>query len=157
MATLENPGDRPVVTTMSLTDAFRVRIGSIFKEVALSSLKLILAGGTPSIAAGAGAGTGASVTLDANATDMSGCVTIVTGTTPTGANADIFTVTFSTPFATTPHVMFSPGNENAAALGGTQRSFIDAASLSTSSFKMISATSAIVASRTYIFFYQVSL
>lgn len=70
----------------------------------------------PGIAAGAGAGSSPTVTVVG--TDQSGLITVVTGTTPTGLNAVIATITYSTTYPTTTYVSLTPANATAALISG---------------------------------------
>jgi hypothetical protein len=74
-----------------------------------------IGGGTaPTVAAGAGAGTSPTVSIAGHDTDFS--ITLTTGTTPTGTNAVIATVTFGTAYASAPYPQLSALNANASGL-----------------------------------------
>jgi hypothetical protein len=105
-------------------------------------------GPTPGIAAGAGAGTGPSVSV--TGTDSAGEISVTTGTTPT-AGATVFTVTFNKPFATTPYVVFSRSNANAALLNGTTMVFVTP---STTTFIFTAGSAALTASTQYKWSYH---
>lgn len=102
---------------------------------------------TPTATPGTGAGTGGTVTAVGNDTDMQ--VTIVTGTTPTGSNAIIGTITYNKTFTSTPHPTFSPANATADTLSGATGVFMDGAS--TSTFTISSGATGLLASTTYKF------
>jgi hypothetical protein len=80
--------------------------------------KVFHLGGTlvsaPTLTAGTGAGTSPTITI--TGTDVAGVLNITTGTSPTGSNATIVTVTFNVAFGTAPYVVFSPINSVSAAL-----------------------------------------
>jgi hypothetical protein len=74
----------------------------------------IIGGGTPTIAAGTGAGTGPTISI--TGTDRAGVISLTAGTSPAGTLATIFTVTFSTAFATAPPVVIClPANQSVSA------------------------------------------
>jgi hypothetical protein len=104
------------------------------------------------IAAGPGAGTGAAVSLTGN--EISGAIYLNTGTTPT-ASATVLTVTFSHALPATPcNVLLTPANGAAAALTGAGQVWADASLLTTGGFGVFAGT-ALVASRSYVWFYRV--
>ena len=76
----------------------------------------------PTIAAGAQIGTSGSpsVALDTNATDRSGKITIVTGSTP-GTAGVIATVTFGTAHLKSSYVFLSPADSATSGLWATQK------------------------------------
>lgn len=107
-------------------------------------------GTAPTIVTNAGAGSStATVTLDANASDAAMTITLATGTLPTGS-ATVFTCTYNTAYATKPHVMAYPGNNNAAALNGVTMVFDDSANDTASAFTFKSGGTGLTASTTYI-------
>lgn len=108
-------------------------------------------GTAPTKAAGTCLGGTQTVTLDANATDVAGYITL--GSTATGtASATCATVTFNTTYATAPHCHLDPANASAVALTGAGQLFIDSASVSTSAFVIKNGGTALP-SGTYIFYY----
>jgi len=106
----------------------------------------------PSIAAGAGAGTGPTVVVT-NATDMSGIVDVTTGTTPTGTNSTIATITFNKSFASAPNIQLTPNNANAAGLAAALTMVY--VTSTTTTFVVTSGTTALTASTQYKWFYSV--
>jgi hypothetical protein len=113
-------------------------------------------GGTfnnPTIAAGTGAGTSPTLTLDSHATDVSGTINVTTGTSPTGSNATVATITFFAGFGSAPHVVLSPHNAAAAALSGTSQVF--GGGETTTAFTVISGSTALAASTAYQWNYHV--
>lgn len=90
---------------------------------ALGVVHVFGASGTPVMTPGAGAGTGGTVT-PINAFDSDFGLSVLTGTSPTGSNATIATVTFSLSYPlTAPHCTFSATNSNAAALNAAAQPF----------------------------------
>jgi hypothetical protein len=110
------------------------------------------AGTAPTKAAGACIGGTQTVTLDANAKDASGNITL-TGTATGTASAICVTVTFNAAYATAPHCTINPANAAAAALGTTAALFVDSASTTTSVFVIKVGSTALVAG-TYIYTYD---
>jgi hypothetical protein len=113
----------------------------------------------PGIAAGAGAGTTPTVTMGTNSNDISGVINITTGTTPTGTNAIVATITFNTAYVTAPFVTLTPANRNAQALTGSTAVLVPAPGqtngTTTTTFIIESGTTALTASTAYIWNYQV--
>lgn len=78
---------------------------------AVSVTKLVGSSTAPTIARGSGLGTGASTVVSVtNATDLSGIIGVVTGTTALGTSTTLATVTFNTPYTTAPNVVIYPAN-----------------------------------------------
>jgi len=110
-------------------------------------------GGTaPTKAAGACIGGTQTVTLDANASDAAGTITM-TGTATGTASSTCATVTFNTAYATAPHCQIAPANAAAAALSGAASLYVDSASTTTSVFVIKSGATALVAG-TYLYTYD---
>lgn len=113
----------------------------------------------PSIAAGVGAGTTPTVSLGTNSNDIAGIINITTGTTPTGSNAIVATITFNTAYVTAPFVTLTPANRNAQALTGSTVVLVPAAGqtngTTTTAFIIESGATALSASTAYIWYYQV--
>jgi hypothetical protein len=113
----------------------------------------------PGIAAGVGAGTTPTVTMGTNSNDISGIINITTGTTPTGTNAIVATITFNTAYVTAPFVTLTPANRNAQALTGANAVLVPAAGqtngVTTAAFIIESGPTALNASTPYIFYYHV--
>jgi len=118
-----------------------------------------LAGNTssPSIAAGTGAGTGPTVSV--SGTDLAGTVTVTTGTAPSGANAIIATITFNAAYGSAPRVMLTAANRNANGLVGLNQILVPASGqtngVTTTTFVIEANTTALAASTTYLWTYQV--
>ncbi len=99
----------------------------------------------PTFASGTGAGT--SPTISVTGTDLALKLNVTTGTAPTGSNAVIATVTFSTAYASAPICLFSPGNAAAALLSGVTNPFITSTA---TTVVLNSGSSALSASSAYI-------
>lgn len=108
-------------------------------------------GGTASsVTAGIGSGAGGVASLDANANDVSGTLTVATGSNPT-VSAVICTVTFGTSKNTPPHIVISPANAAAADLAK-----LPYTSATTTNFSFNSgATATLAPSTTYSWNYVV--
>lgn len=105
---------------------------------------------TATIAAGPGAGTGPTISIAGG--DLAGTVTLTTGTIPT-LSALVFTITFSSAFATAPKgVIFYQANVNAGALSGIGNIF--AGSTTTTATATVGAT-ALAPATQYIWNYVV--
>lgn len=106
----------------------------------------------PTVVAGAGAGTTPTVIVS-NATDMAGILDVTTGTTPTGSNAVIATVTFNVAYAAAPNISITPNNANAAGLAATLTMVYTTST--TTTFVLTSGTTALTAATQYKWFYHV--
>lgn len=113
----------------------------------------------PGIAAGTGAGTTPTVSMGTNSNDISGIINVTTGTTPTGTNAIVVTITFNTSYVTAPFVTLTPANRNAQALTGATAVLVPAAGqtngVTTTTFVIESGATALTASTAYIWAYHV--
>lgn len=86
--------------------------------------QIVTAGTSPTIAVGAGAGTGGSATLNANATNLAGTVSITTGTIPL-ASSTLATITFNgAGYPNGSIVVVSPANALTAALSGASTAIL---------------------------------
>lgn len=108
---------------------------------------------TPGIAAGTGAGT--SPTVSISGTDVDGDVTVTTGTTPSGTNATIATITFASAYSYPNHVypIITPANAITAALSGTSMIYSTGG---TSTWVITSGTLALTAATTYVWHYHIA-
>ena len=77
----------------------------------------------PVFTAGSGAGTSPTLAANANSNDLSGYLTVTTGTSP-AASATIATGTFGTAYATLAKCVLWPANAAASALSGTAAAYI---------------------------------
>jgi hypothetical protein len=106
--------------------------------------------GALSIAASIGAGTSPSG-LTVIGTDMSGIVSLTTGSTPS-VNSVLATITYNTAYATAPIVVITPANAATASLTAGQAVWID---ISTTGFTINTNTTAVVSSTGYKWNYVV--
>ena len=106
---------------------------------------------SPLFAAGPGAGTGATLASNANNSDVSGYVSLTTGTGPT-AGATVATGTFGTAYATLAKCSLWPANAAAAALSGASQVFVPVGS--TTAFSVSSGSTALAASTLYTWGYM---
>jgi hypothetical protein len=109
----------------------------------------VRAAAIPTIAAGVGAGTApGAVTIVAGSTDLSGTITIGTGTSPTAFGV-VATITFNVPYTgTVPHCILYPVTTNAAQLGAGPV-FLPLSAITLTGFNINSTTPALAASTTY--------
>ena len=77
----------------------------------------------PTFVAGSGAGTSPTLAANANSNDLSGYLTVTTGTSP-AASATIATGTFGTAYATLAKCVLWPANAAASALSGAGKAYI---------------------------------
>jgi hypothetical protein len=104
----------------------------------------------PSFAAGAGAGTSPTLAANANSNDVSGYLTVTTGSSPT-ASATVATGTFGTAYATLAKCSLWPANAAAAALTGTAAAYVPVGSQT--AFTIAVGSTALAASTLYIWGY----
>jgi hypothetical protein len=143
-----NPG---MITTGAQT------IAGLKNFTATSVLVNIVAGNssTPSTTAGSGAGT--SPTISISGTNSDGIITIITGTLPSGTNANVVKVTLAGggagPNGLT--ITLTPANSLAATLTGVTMVYaVEDNSTPTAAWDLFSGTTALTASTTYIFNYH---
>lgn len=106
-------------------------------------------GTTPGIAAGAGTG-GTTPTIAG--CNNGGVITVTTGASPTGSNAIIATVTYTSPFPTGSSVVLSPGNNATASLAVAAKVY---AAGTTTTFVITSGATALTGVTTYVWNYTV--
>ena len=105
---------------------------------------------TPSIAASTGAGT-SPTGITVAGTDMSGVVTITTGTSPS-INSILATVTYNSAYSSSPVVVITPANAATASLAAAQAVWVN---IGTSNFTINTNATALNASTTYKWNYVV--
>ncbi|MBB6005044.1 hypothetical protein [Arcicella rosea] len=114
-----------------------------------------LKGGTsaPTISAGIGAGT--SPTISITGSDLCGTITIITGTSPM-ANAVLVSISFNVAYGTAPIVIIKEANVNAV---GMNTVYVPANGQSNgttaTAFNLTTGPTALAASTTYMYYYQV--
>ncbi len=104
----------------------------------------------PTFAAGTGAGTGATLAANSNSNDLSGFLTVTTGSSP-AASATIATGTFGTAYATLAKCSLWPANAAASGLSGASQVYVPVGS--NTAFTITSGTAALAASTLYIWGY----
>lgn len=127
-----------------------------FTPIRISKGKLVhLKGlsGAPTIATGASAGS--SPTASVTGTDLSGTITVTTGTSPT-ANGTIATLTYNRPFSVAPRVVLTPANAAANALSGGKKVYVPQASVTTSACPLAVGATALDASTQYVWNYTIT-
>jgi len=111
----------------------------------------------PSIVAGTGAGTGPTVSV--SGTDLSGIISITTGSAPAGTNAIIATITFNAAYSVAPIVVIVAANRNSQALTGATAVQVPASGqtngVTPTTFVMESGATNLTASTLYLFAYHV--
>lgn len=100
----------------------------------------------PLIAAGTAACTAPTVTVVGN--DMSGTITVTTGTGCVGVGK-LATLTFRLPYALTPRALLTPANANAAGLS----TYVDSSTISTTAFDLQVSGGTITDTTTYKWYY----
>jgi hypothetical protein len=104
----------------------------------------------PTFAAGTGAGTGPTLAANSNSNDLSGYLTVTTGSSP-AASATIATGTFGTAYATLAKCSLWPANAAASALSGAAQVYVPVGS--NTAFTITSGPTALAASTLYIWGY----
>jgi hypothetical protein len=142
--------------TLDLTAAASVLAPIINSTATVSAQHLSgYAGGAyasvPVFTAGSGAGTSPTLAANANSNDLSGYVTVTTGTSP-AASAVIATGTFGTAYATLPKCVLWPANAAASALSGAAAAYIPVPGADTA-FAIESGATALAASTLYTWGY----
>jgi hypothetical protein len=125
----------------------------VFAGAGLTTPKLIGSTVTaPAISLGNGAGTAGSpsASVDSNATDLAGQVTVNTGTS-LSAGAPIITLTFYGTYANAPKILLTPANSTAANITASSQVYVT----STTTTLVINASAPLNASSTYIWNYFV--
>lgn len=143
-----------IALTGTVTNSYGLNIaaasGATNNYAAVFTGQVVNGGTTPTIAAGAGAGT--SPTLSVAGSNNGGVLTLTTGTTPSGSNAIIATITFTNPFPTGCSVVLWPANAVTAAISGTTGVYVAG---TTTTFVVTSGTVGLTGSTAYLFNYQV--
>lgn len=114
------------------TKTIMATVNGLIEQLSINQLSG--SGTVPTILPGLAAGTPTVLTI--SGTNTAGTITVTTGTTI--ASNTIVAVTFSTPYTTAPHVIFSPLNE----ISGTHISRVHATS-TTDSFSLVCSSSAL--------------
>jgi hypothetical protein len=104
----------------------------------------------PAFVAGTGAGTSPTIATNANNNDLSGYVSVTTGTSP-AASAAVVTGTFGTAYATLAKCGLWPANAAASALSGTAKAYVPVGS--NTAFTINSGATALAASTLYTWGY----
>ena len=133
---------------------------SVLRVIALPSFRngqiaLSGDGSTPTQVAGTGAGTSPVVSFGAGSDDVSGVIQVATGTSPSGSNAVITTLTFNTAYPGKAIATLTPANANAAALSGATQVYSTCSNPAVT-LTLFSGSSALTASTTYMWNYTVA-
>jgi Pectate lyase superfamily protein len=136
--------------TLDVTAAASM-LGNIFTGTVVSARHFSgLGTSAPAAAAGTGAGTGAALALNANSNDLSGYVSVTTGTAP-AAGATVATLTFGTAYATLAKCSLWPANAAASALSGAGQAYVPVGS--NTGFAIAAGTTGLSASTLYTWGY----
>lgn len=110
----------------------------------------------PTKAAGVCAGTTPTITLDGGASDMSGLLTVTTGTSPQAASGILVTLTFASAYGTAPHVVLTPASQSAAQLStGSTGQWPYVTTTTTTLVISKGGSTALAASTAYAWYYTV--
>jgi hypothetical protein len=110
-------------------------------------------GTNPTIGAGTGAGTSPTVSITGK--DLGGYISVTTGTVPS-LSATVATISFGNSRTAKPRsIVLTPANAAAAALSGVNMVYVSESNISTTSFLILSGTTALTGSTQYKWFYQV--
>jgi len=104
----------------------------------------------PTFTAGTGAGTGATLAPNSNSNDLSGYLTVTTGSSP-ATSATIATGTFGTAYATLAKCSLWPANAASSTLSGASQVYVPVGS--NTAFTITSGSTALAASTLYIWGY----
>jgi hypothetical protein len=136
--------------TLDVTAAASM-LGNIFTGTIVSAQHFSgLTSSAPTVVAGTGAGTGPTVALNSNSNDLSGYLSVTTGSSP-AANATVATFTFGTAYATLAKCVLWPANAAASALSGASNPYIPVGSAS--NFTIASNMTALTAATLYTWGY----
>jgi Pectate lyase superfamily protein len=141
--------------TLDMTAASSVLAPTVNSTATVSAQHLSgYASGTyasaPTFTAGSGAGTSPTLAANANSNDLSGYLTVTTGTSP-AASATIATGTFGTAYATLAKCVLWPANAASSALTGAAQAYIPVGS--NTAFAITAGTTALAASTLYTWGY----
>jgi Pectate lyase superfamily protein len=127
-------------------------LGNIFTGTIVSAQHFSgLSSAAPTVVAGTGAGTTPTLALNANSNDVSGYLSVTTGSSP-AASATVATLTFGVAYATLAKCGLWPANAAASALSGAGKAFVPVGS--NAAFAITSGTTALAASTLYTWGYS---
>ena len=135
------------------TNGYRFALGPVLIEQDVTVRHIVTTSTSlPVAVAGVGACSGPTITVSAGRTDCKMQISVLSGTFGCLAGT-IVTVTYNTPFnSTTPGVVFSAANSNAASLSNTTAPHIG--SESATSFTFTSGSAGLTSSVTYVWNFQ---
>lgn len=136
-----------VLVTMLLGIVFSSNIAKAAYLTYGNFIHLVGSTGVPSIAAGGGAGVAPSVSN--TGTDMAGNISVTAGAAA-ASNDAVVTLTFRTPYATTPFCSFEATNSSAALLSGLTMTYH---TTTTTTYAVNSLTTGLNAGSTYTWDY----
>jgi hypothetical protein len=137
--------------TLDVTAAASM-LGNIFTGTIVSAQHFSgLSSAAPAVVAGTGAGTSPTLALNANSNDVSGYLSVTTGSSP-AASATVATLTFGVAYATLAKCGLWPANAAASALSGAGKAFVPVGS--NTAFAITSGTTALAASTLYTWGYS---
>jgi hypothetical protein len=136
--------------TMDVTAALSLTANIINGTVISGKHFSGLTASAPSAAAGTGAGTSPTLSLNANSNDLSGYLSVTTGSSP-AASATVATLTFGTAYATLAKCGLWPANAAASALSGAGQAYVPVGS--NTAFTITSGATALAAATLYTWGY----
>jgi hypothetical protein len=139
----------PLTLDVTLAQSLAANIinGTVISGTHLSGRQTIAA---PTATAGAGAGTSPTVSLNGQSSDVSGYLSVTTGSAP-AANATVATITFGTAYSTLAKCMLWPANAAASGIVGAANVYVPVPT--TTAFLITSGTTALAASTLYTWGY----
>jgi hypothetical protein len=136
--------------TLDVTAAASM-LGNIFTGTIVSAQHFSgLTSSAPTVVPGTGAGTGPTLALNSNSNDLSGYLSVTTGSSP-AANATVATFTFGTAYATLAKCVLWPANAAASTLSGASNPYVPVGSAS--NFTIASNSTALAAATLYTWGY----
>jgi hypothetical protein len=109
---------------------------------------------SPTVVVGSAAGGGSAAPVS-GATDLSGYITVTTGSSPL-ASATLATVTFHTTYGAPPKVLLTPANAAAQGQSGLAAPSVYQANITTTGFPLTQGAAALQPNTTYVWSYFIS-
>ncbi len=136
--------------TMDVTAALSLTANIINGTVISGTHFSGLASSAPTVVSGSGAGSAPALTLNSNSNDLSGYLSVMTGSAP-APGSTVATLTFGTAYATLAKCLLAPANAAAAALSGAGNVYVPVGS--NTAFSISSGSTALAASTLYTWSY----
>jgi hypothetical protein len=140
----------PSVPVFEVQNSTSVNVFSVDQNFNTNMRVLGGLGAAPGVSCGAGAGTSPTCPATTTGSDIGGTVAITTGSTPTGSGATIITVTFANTHTAKPgNCSLNPASGTTNALGAATQAYINATTVTTMGFQIISGGTGLAAATTY--------